>query len=192
MFTTGYIRLKVVVLKDQRNKRAHEQSAQLACEAAGAIRTVASLTREEDCLRLYSESLEEPLRRSNRTALWSNLIYAMSQAMTFFVIALIFWYGSRLVSYGEISTFHFFVALMVRLLLPSESSVVETNYAARRARHLVQTKQEMFSSLCPMFHLLRVLLRTFSLSSTRSLKSTRCHRRVRNPPMSKDKFASKR
>ena len=36
------------MLKDQTNKKEHEQSAQLACEAAAAaaIRTVASLTRD--------------------------------------------------------------------------------------------------------------------------------------------------
>lgn len=60
---------------------------------------------------MYSESLEAPLQESNRTALWSNLIYACSQAMSFFVIALVFWYGSRLVSTLEFSTFQFFVAL---------------------------------------------------------------------------------
>lgn len=110
--SAGYIRLRVVVLKDQQNKRAHEHSAQLACEAAGAIRTVASLTREGDCLRLYSESLDEPLRNSNKKALYSNAIYALSQAMSFFVIALIFWYGSRLVAALEYTTFQFFVGLM--------------------------------------------------------------------------------
>ncbi|KAI0319342.1 multidrug resistance protein 1 [Amylostereum chailletii] len=108
----GYIRLRVVVLKDQQNKKAHEESAQLACEAAGAIRTVASLTREDDCLRLYSESLEAPLIKSNRTAIWSNALYALSQSFSFFVIALIFWYGSRLVSFQEFSTFDFFIGLM--------------------------------------------------------------------------------
>ena len=116
LFSAGFVRLRVVVLKDEKNKRAHEQSAQLACEAAGAIRTVASLTREADCLRLYSESLEEPLRTSNRSAIYSNFIYALSQAMSFFVIALIFWFGSRLVADGELSTFQFFVGLMVRHL----------------------------------------------------------------------------
>ena len=55
---------QVVMLKDQANKKA----AQLACEAAGSIRTAAALTREDECLRLYSENLEEPLRKSNRTA----------------------------------------------------------------------------------------------------------------------------
>ncbi|KAG7088358.1 hypothetical protein E1B28_012362 [Marasmius oreades] len=109
---TGYIRLRVVVLKDQANKKAHASSAQLACEAAGSIRTVASLTREEDCLRMYSTSLEEPLKTSNRSALWSNALYALSQATVFFVIGLVFWYGSRLVSTLEYSTFSFFVSLM--------------------------------------------------------------------------------
>ncbi|TFY52812.1 hypothetical protein EVJ58_g9803 [Rhodofomes roseus] len=112
LFSAGYIRLRVVVLKDHKNKRAHEQSAQLACEAAGAIRTVASLTREDDCIRLYSESMEGPLRTSNRSAVYSHAIYALSQAMSFFAIALIFWYGSRLVADGEFWTFQFFVGLM--------------------------------------------------------------------------------
>ncbi|KAG1822804.1 P-loop containing nucleoside triphosphate hydrolase protein [Suillus subaureus] len=112
LISAGYIRLRVVVLKDQQNKAAHESSAQLACEAASAIRTVASLTREEDFLQLYSTSLEEPLRRSNRTALWSSFFFSLSQAMSFFVISLIFWYGAVLVSHFEISVTGFFVTLM--------------------------------------------------------------------------------
>jgi ATP-binding cassette subfamily B (MDR/TAP) protein 1 len=39
-------------------------------------------------------------------------LYAISQAVTFFVIALIFWYGSRLVSTFKYSIFQFFVGLM--------------------------------------------------------------------------------
>jgi len=104
---------RVVVLKDQSNKKAHAQSAQLACEAAGSIRTVASLTREADCLALYSKSLEEPLTRSNKTAIWTNLLYSFSQAQVFWVISLVFWYGATLVSRLEATTFQFFIALMV-------------------------------------------------------------------------------
>ena len=115
-FTCSATTKRVVGLKDQQNKSAHESSAQLACEAAASIRTVASLTREEDCLRLYSERLEEPLRNSIKTTMWSNLLYAFSQSVSFYVIALVFWYGARLVSYLEISTQSFFVALIVRCL----------------------------------------------------------------------------
>jgi ATP-binding cassette subfamily B (MDR/TAP) protein 1 len=112
LMSVGYIRLRVVVLKDQSNKKAHEESAQLACEAAASIRTVASLTREDDCVEIYSKSLEGPLRRSNRTAVWSNFLFAVSQAFSFFIISLVFWYGSILVSNLEFNTKQFFTGLM--------------------------------------------------------------------------------
>ncbi|GLB39978.1 putative P-loop containing nucleoside triphosphate hydrolase protein [Lyophyllum shimeji] len=112
LMSGGYIRLRVVVLKDQANRKAHEESARLACEAAGAIRAVASLTRERDCLNQYSMRLEEAFKKSNRRAFWGDLIYSFSQSMVFFVIALVFWYGSRLVSTREFGTFEFFVGFM--------------------------------------------------------------------------------
>ncbi|KAG2346722.1 P-loop containing nucleoside triphosphate hydrolase protein [Suillus weaverae] len=112
LVSAGFIRLQVVVLKDQNNKSAHESSAQIACEATAAIRTVASLTREEHCLNLYRQSLEGLVRKSIATALWSNMLFALSQAMAFWVIALVFWYGATLVSRLEISTQSFFIALM--------------------------------------------------------------------------------
>ena len=102
-------------MKDARNKAAHAISAQLACEAAGAIRTVSSLTREEDCLKQYSNSLDEALERSNKAALWSNLIFAFAQSTSYWSIALVFWYGSRLISRLETTTTAFFTALMVCL-----------------------------------------------------------------------------
>ena len=101
------------MLKDQTNKQAHEDSAHLACEAAGSIHTVAALTREDGCLRLYSEGLEEPLQRSNRTAIWSSALFSFTQSLVFFVIALIFGYGAVLVSKQQANTFQFFVGLMV-------------------------------------------------------------------------------
>ncbi|KAI6167605.1 P-loop containing nucleoside triphosphate hydrolase protein [Pisolithus thermaeus] len=112
VFSAGFVRLRVVVLKDQKNRAVHEESAKLACEAAGAIRTVASLTREDDCFNVYSHSLEEPLRNSNRDAIWSNIVYAFSQSSTLWVVALVFWYGSGLVANLELSTTNFFTVLM--------------------------------------------------------------------------------
>lgn len=126
LVTTGYIRLRVVVLKDKKNKKEHEESAQLACEAAGSIRTVASLTREDDCTLIYSKALEEPLRKSNKTAIFSNGLYALSQALSFFVIALVFWYGSRLVANFEFGVQAFFVGLMVSNILHTTRTVAHT------------------------------------------------------------------
>ncbi|KAG8800378.1 GTPase-activating protein, partial [Serendipita sp. 399] len=112
VITAGYIALRVVMMKDQNNKAAHEESAHLACEAAGAIKTVASLTREDDCIRIYSESLEIPLQRSNRSAFRSVFFFALSQSLAFYVIALVFWYGSKLVASLEYDINQFFVCVM--------------------------------------------------------------------------------
>ncbi|GAA5978101.1 hypothetical protein JCM11641_006626 [Rhodosporidiobolus odoratus] len=108
--SAGIVRLRVVVLKDKKNKKSHEKSSQMACEAAGAIRTVASLTRENDCSEIYSQQLEEPMRVSNQIALSSNALYSLTQALSFFVIGLIFWYGSHQMVDANLSVRDFFVA----------------------------------------------------------------------------------
>jgi hypothetical protein len=163
---------RVVVLKDQANKLSHSSSAQLACEAAGSIRTVAALTREDDCCALYSKSLEEPLRHSNRTAIWSNGLFSISQAMSFFVISLIFWYGSILVSHLEFSTFQFFVGLMVRSFLLHSSILQLMRPLFSRARHSEPYKLEMSSLTCQTSHPRKAQAPTFSDYSMLSLKST--------------------
>ena len=153
------------MLKDQANKKAHEGSAHLACEAAGSIRTVASLTREDDCCDLYSQSLEIPLQQSNRTAIWSGLLFSFSQAMVFFVIALVFWYGSLLVSKREYAIFQFFVGLMVGITLfffcfPFE--YVTSLSPPNRARHSVLFKLGTFFPSYPTCPPPRVQLPTSS------------------------------
>lgn len=150
------------MLKDQKNKKSHEKSAQTACEAAGSIRTVASLTREDDCLRIYSQSLEEPLRNSNRTAIWSNLLYGFSQAMSFWVISLIFWYGSTLVASREYTVFQFFVGLMVSAIL--SIYVVILNFvveyyiclnSGRKCMLVLIPHDSHFNMLCRYLHMFR-------------------------------------
>ncbi|KAG8977743.1 GTPase-activating protein, partial [Tulasnella sp. 427] len=124
LFLAGYIRLRVVVLKDQTNKSAHEYSAQLACEAAGSVKTVQSLTRERDSCEEYSKSLGVPLARSNRTAIISTGLYAISQGMSFWTIALAFWYGSLLISDLVYTPGDFFVCLMAVTLGATQAGQV--------------------------------------------------------------------
>ncbi|WVW81061.1 hypothetical protein I302_103052 [Kwoniella bestiolae CBS 10118] len=107
----GYIRLKVVVLKDQKMKKLHASSAHLASEAAGAVRTVASLTREDDVDRIYSNALREPMRVNFRTSVKSQALYAASQGITFCIIALVFYIGALWLISGRYQTSSFFTVL---------------------------------------------------------------------------------
>jgi ATP-binding cassette subfamily B (MDR/TAP) protein 1 len=115
VISSGYIRLRVVVLKEEKNKKWNAASAQLASEAAGAVRTVASLTREADVDRMYSEALKIPYKISNRTAIYSQLLYAASQGIAFLVIALVFYIGALWMIDGKYDTATFFTTLMATL-----------------------------------------------------------------------------
>jgi ATP-binding cassette subfamily B (MDR/TAP) protein 1 len=118
---SGYIRLRVVVNKDEQTKKWHAGSAQLASEAAAAVRTVASLTREDDVERIYSKSLEEPMRVSNRTALGSQALYAASQGTIFLVIALVFYIGALWIADGKYDTATFFTAFTATVFATMEA-----------------------------------------------------------------------
>ncbi|WWD20569.1 hypothetical protein CI109_105045 [Kwoniella shandongensis] len=107
----GWIRLKVVNGKDQKMKKLHAASANLASEAAGAVKTVASLTREDDVDRIYSEALRAPMKVNFRTSIKSQCLYAASQGATFCIIALVFYIGALWLISGRIATNSFYTVL---------------------------------------------------------------------------------
>lgn len=108
---SGYIRLRVVEQKDQRTKKWHAASAQQATEAASNVRVVASLTRQAAILRDYERALEGPYQLSIRTAWGAQALYSGSQAMSYFVIALVFYVGALWLADGRYGTAAFFTTL---------------------------------------------------------------------------------
>ncbi|PYH88449.1 ABC multidrug transporter Mdr1 [Aspergillus ellipticus CBS 707.79] len=105
----GFYRFFMLARFQQRAKSAYEGSASYACEATSAIRTVASLTREQDVWEVYHSQLEAQGRKSLLSVLKSSILYACSQALVFFCVALGFWYGGTLLGHHEYSVFRFFV-----------------------------------------------------------------------------------
>ena len=105
----GFFRFWMLGKFEDRAKKAYEGSASYACEATAAIRTVASLTREEDVWENYHQSLIEQAKKSLISVLKSSTLYASSQALMFLCNALAFWYGGKLIARAEYSQFQFFV-----------------------------------------------------------------------------------
>ena len=115
IFAAGYLRLRLMLSYNAKTKKQYESSANFACEAASAIRTVASLTREEDVCRIYEESLKAPAKAGFRMAVTSTLWFSGSESIALLVQALGFWYGSTLVTKFEYSItqmFTVFVAIV--------------------------------------------------------------------------------
>ncbi|KAL8694085.1 MAG: hypothetical protein Q9218_001200 [Villophora microphyllina] len=105
----GFFRFWMLARFQERAKKAYEGSASYACEATSAIRTVASLTREDDVWEHYHESLVAQGQKSLRSILKSSLLYAASQSFMFLCIGLGFWYGGTLIGNREYTMLQFFI-----------------------------------------------------------------------------------
>ncbi|KXS99379.1 hypothetical protein AC578_8995 [Pseudocercospora eumusae] len=105
----GFFRFWMLARFQARAKKAYEKSASYACEATSAIRTVASLTREDDVWQHYHMQIETQEAESLRSVLQSSTLYAASQSLMFCCIALGFWYGGNLIGKGEYNLFQFFL-----------------------------------------------------------------------------------
>lgn len=103
LLACGYFRLAMLVKFQKEKKKVHEESAGYACEATSAIRTVASLTREDDVWNHYHEQLLGQSRRLVISILKSSILYALSQSLQFLCMALGFWYGGTLFGRREYS-----------------------------------------------------------------------------------------
>ena len=90
-------------------KAAYASSANYACEATSAVRTVASLTRERDVWENYHDQLVRQGKKNFRSVAKSTLLYAASESLTLFVTGLAFWYGGRLIGQGEYDLLTFFI-----------------------------------------------------------------------------------
>lgn len=106
----GFYQFYMLAAFEQKSKSGHQDSASYACEATSAIRTVAALTREQDVWSNYHDILQAQSHANMFSTLKSSVLYAASQALVFFCVALGFWYGGTLLGRGEYNTFQFFVS----------------------------------------------------------------------------------
>ena len=128
-----------------RAKKAYEGSASYACEATSAIRTVASLTREEDVFEHYHQSLADQGKKSLVSILKSSALYASSQAFMFLCMALGFWYGGTLIANGELTMFQFFLCFSA-VIFGAQSAGTIFSFAPDmgKAKHAANALKTLF------------------------------------------------
>ncbi|GAA6027203.1 hypothetical protein JCM8097_002481 [Rhodosporidiobolus ruineniae] len=107
----GLTEVYLIFMKDEKLKVYYTSSAQMAAEAAAAVRTVAALTREEDICHQYSSRLAEPTHHVRRFLAIAYGFYSLTMASTLWVVALIFWWGAKQLIEGHVSVKSFYVVL---------------------------------------------------------------------------------
>ncbi|KAI5198584.1 putative ABC transporter [Aureobasidium subglaciale] len=108
----GYIRIRLDQKLEASTEEQFASSAGLASEAVSSIRTVSFLALERSVMHEYSETLDAIVNKVIRSLMMTLVPYAFSQSADFLVMALGFWYGSRLIAQGEYSTTQFFVVFL--------------------------------------------------------------------------------
>ncbi|KAL3648160.1 ATP-binding cassette, sub-B (MDR TAP), member 4 [Castilleja foliolosa] len=108
-------------------KAMYEEASQVANDAVGSIRTVASFCAEEKVMGMYIERCEGPMKNGVRQGLVSGVGFGLSFALLFLVYATSFYAGARLVEDGKITfddVFRVFFALTMAAVAISQSSTL--------------------------------------------------------------------
>ncbi|ETN37464.1 uncharacterized protein HMPREF1541_07086 [Cyphellophora europaea CBS 101466] len=108
----GYARTKLEAKFELETNERFADTAALATEAVTSIRTLASLSLEEPIYNEYRVTLDRIAKSSLSTITLTSLGYSLSQSLEFLLMALAFWYGSRLLATGEYSVTQYFTVFL--------------------------------------------------------------------------------
>jgi ATP-binding cassette subfamily B (MDR/TAP) protein 1 len=92
MLAAGFLRIRVVTLAEERQQKAYVSAAALASEACKQIRTVASYGLETHFSTRFNTAIDFQHREGLKFNLSSNIFFAFSLAITYFVYALAYWW----------------------------------------------------------------------------------------------------
>ncbi|KAL2314232.1 Leptomycin B resistance protein pmd1 [Schizosaccharomyces pombe] len=151
IITAGYYRVRALDQVQEKLSAAYKESAAFACESTSAIRTVASLNREENVFAEYCDSLIKPGRESAIASLKSGLFFSAAQGVTFLINALTFWYGSTLMRKGEYNIVQFytcFIAIVFGIQQAGQffgysADVTKAKAAAGEIKYLSESKPKI-------------------------------------------------
>ncbi|KAJ5782032.1 ABC transporter [Penicillium paradoxum] len=124
MLLSGYARIRIEGEMDHKISKMFSNSASIASEAVTAIRTVSSLAIETSVLERYTQELDHAIAASTKPVLLIMLPFAFTQTVEYSFLALGFWYGCRLVSFGELSMVNFFITFLSVFFSGQQASIL--------------------------------------------------------------------
>ncbi|KAI3935537.1 hypothetical protein MKW92_025166 [Papaver armeniacum] len=109
----GWFQMKLMAGFSANPEMMYEDASQIANDAVGSIRTVASFCAEEKVMKLYEERCEGPKKRGIRQGLISGSGYGVSFFLVYSIYATIFFVGGKLIQDGKTTFPHLFRVYLV-------------------------------------------------------------------------------
>ncbi|KAL8152327.1 hypothetical protein V2J09_010087 [Rumex salicifolius] len=125
MVSQGYLQAKFMKGFSADAKLTYEEASQVANDAVGSIRTVASFCSEKKVMDLYEKKCEAPVKQGVRKGLISGIGFGFSFFALYCVNALCFYIGAVLIQHGKAKfteVFRVFFALTISAIGLSQSS----------------------------------------------------------------------
>ena len=82
-------------------QKLYEEASQIASDAVGSIRTVASFCAEEKVMKLYQMKCEGPIKAGIKQGLISGMAFGLTLLFLYLVYATSFYAGARLMEAGK-------------------------------------------------------------------------------------------
>lgn len=100
---SGYVQIMFMKGFSADAKVMYEEASQVANDAVGSIRTVASFCAEEKVMDMYKRKCQGPMTNGIRQGVISGVGFGLSFSLLFLVYATSFYAGARLVQAGKIT-----------------------------------------------------------------------------------------
>lgn len=132
----GLMELRVLGQFEERHENAYTKSVDIGTEAITSIKTVASLSLEEETLKTYRRSLKGPRQETIKVTLQASLWQAITYFLGNCVNALAYWWGSKQIIAGTYTQTQFLIvvfSLLVSALLWSQMFALAPELSSARA-----------------------------------------------------------
>ncbi|KAG6429225.1 hypothetical protein SASPL_107270 [Salvia splendens] len=149
----GYVLLKFMKRFSTDAKAMYEEASQVANDAVGSIRTVASFCAEEKVMEMYRKKCEGPISIGIKQGLVSGVCFGISFALPNLIYATSFYAGARLIEDGKVTFFEvnqvFFSLNMMAQAISLSSSFAPDSSKAKVAAASIFTILDRESKIDP-------------------------------------------
>ncbi|RHZ65484.1 ABC transporter ATP-binding protein [Aspergillus thermomutatus] len=132
----GLMELHVLGKFEERHENAYTKSVDIGVEAITSIKTIASLSLEEETLQTYRRSLKGPRKETFKVTVHASLWQAMTYFLGNLVNALAYWWGAKQIIAGNYTQTQFLIvvfSLLVSALLWSQMFALAPELSSARA-----------------------------------------------------------
>ncbi|KAF3765440.1 ABC multidrug transporter SitT [Cryphonectria parasitica EP155] len=132
----GMMELRVLGKFEEKHETAYTKSVDIGTEAITSIKTVASLSLEQEILSDYRRSLKGPRQETLKVTLQASLCQAITYFLGNCVNALAYWWGSKQIIAGNYTQTQFLIvvfSLLVSALLFSQMFALAPELSSARA-----------------------------------------------------------